>query len=105
MTLEWKEVLSEFRKPPCNQLPQSWLALGKLKIIGVTFMAAVKELASFTVQRKGENYRITLEDENGDTIEYTADYVALDQVSEAVDGALESDDDEEIEFEEDDDDV
>ena len=67
-------------------------------------MAAVKELASFTVQRKGENYRITLEDENGDTIEYTADYVALDQVSEAVDGALESDDDEEIEFEEDDDD-
>lgn len=66
-------------------------------------MASPKELASFTVQRKGDDYRITIEDGNGDTVEYTADYVALDQISEAVDEALESDDDEDLAFEADED--
>lgn len=64
-------------------------------------MAAVKELAGFTVVRKGEDYRITIEDANGDTVDYTADYDALDVISEAIEEALDSDEEEALGVDED----
>lgn len=62
---------------------------------------AIKELATFAIVRKGEDYRITIEDANGDTAEYTADYDALDLISEAIDEALDSDEEEALEVDED----
>jgi hypothetical protein len=64
-------------------------------------MAAAKELATFSVVRKGEDYRITIEDANGDTVEYTADYDALDVISEAIEEALDSDEEEALGVDED----
>lgn len=64
-------------------------------------MAAAKELAGFTVVRKGEDYRITIEDANGDTVDYTADYDALDVISEAIEEALDSDEEEALGVDED----
>jgi hypothetical protein len=60
-------------------------------------MAAAKELATFNIVRKGEDYRITIEDANGDTVDYIADYDALDLISEAIDEALDSDEEEALE--------
>ena len=60
-------------------------------------MAAAKELATFSIVRKGEDYRITIEDANGDTVDYIADYDALDLISEAIDEALDSDEEEVLE--------
>jgi len=60
-------------------------------------MAAAKELATFSIVRKGEDYRITIEDANGDTVDYIADYDALDLISEAIDEALDSDEEEALE--------
>jgi len=64
-------------------------------------MAAAKELATFNIVRKGEDYRITIEDANGDTVDYIADYDALDLISEAIDEALDSDEEEALEVDED----
>jgi hypothetical protein len=60
-------------------------------------MAAAKELATFNIVRKGDDYRITIEDANGDTVDYIADYDALDLISEAIDEALDSDEEEALE--------
>lgn len=62
---------------------------------------AVRELATFNIARKGEDYRITIEDANGETIEYTADYDALDVIAEAIEEALDSDEEEALEVDED----
>ena len=43
-----------------------------------------KALAQFSVKRTGEDYRITLEDENGGTSHWTADEDVLDQIIEAI---------------------
>lgn len=67
-------------------------------------MAAAKELATFSIVRKGEDYRITIEDANGDTVEYTADYDALDLISEAIEEALDSDEEEALAADEDEED-
>jgi hypothetical protein len=77
------------------------LALPNCNAIGANIMAAAKELAGFTVVRKGEDYRITIEDANGDTVDYSADFDALDVISEAIDEALDSDEEEALGVDED----
>ena len=62
---------------------------------------AVRELAAFNITRKGEEYRIKIEDSNGDTTEFTADYDALDVIAEALEEALDSDEEEALEVDED----
>ena len=62
---------------------------------------AVRELAEFTIVRKGEDYRITIEDANGDKTEFSADYDALDVISEAIEEALDSDEEEALAVDED----
>ncbi len=53
-----------------------------------------KVLEKLSIVRKGEDYLITLEDRDGDTTEFTADYDQLDVISEAIDEALDSDEEE-----------
>ena len=53
-----------------------------------------KVLSSFSVTSDGQgDYLISIEDDDGETTEFTASYEQLDLVSEAIDDAL--DDDEE----------
>ncbi|MEJ5975568.1 hypothetical protein WG901_02895 [Novosphingobium sp. PS1R-30] len=63
-----------------------------------------KTLAQFSIKRTGEDYRITLEDEDGGTATWNADEDQLDQIVEAIENrdedeeeAAESDEDEEDE--------
>ena len=44
-----------------------------------------KALAQFTIRRTGEDYLLILEDEDGDTTEFTADFDQLDEISDAID--------------------
>lgn len=50
-----------------------------------------KTLAGLTVSRSGEDYLITIEEESGDTQEYTATYDQLDLVADTIGEALDSD--------------
>lgn len=53
-----------------------------------------RTLSSFSITADGKgDYLINIEDEDGETIELTASYDQLDMISEAIDDAL--DDDEE----------
>lgn len=52
-----------------------------------------KALAHFTITRTGEDYLIGIEDEDGDTTEFTADFDALDLITEAIDEVLDADED------------
>ena len=66
-----------------------------------------KTLAQFTIRRTGDDYLLILEDEDGDTTEFTADFDQVDEISEAIDElftlddetALADDDDDEDEKE------
>jgi hypothetical protein len=62
-----------------------------------------KALAHFTITRTGEEYLLLLEDEDGDTIEFTADFDQLDQITEAIDEQLSLDDDDALDADEDED--
>jgi len=50
-----------------------------------------KTLAGFTVSRSGEDYVITIEEENGDTQEYSATYDQLDLIADTVGETLDAD--------------
>ncbi|WP_010214772.1 hypothetical protein [Sphingomonas sp. PAMC 26621] len=50
-----------------------------------------KTLAGFTVSRSGEDYVITIEEEGGETQEYTATYDQLDLIADTVGETLDSD--------------
>jgi hypothetical protein len=50
-----------------------------------------KTLAGLTVSRAGEDYVITIEEENGDTQEYTATYDQLDLIADTIGETLDSD--------------
>jgi hypothetical protein len=52
-----------------------------------------KALAHFTITRTGEDYLLSIEDEDGDTTEFTADFDALDLISESIDEVLDLDED------------
>jgi hypothetical protein len=53
-----------------------------------------KALEKLSIVRTGEEYLITLEDRDGDTTEFTVDYDQLDVISESIDEALDSDEEE-----------
>jgi len=50
-----------------------------------------RELAHFSIARAGGDYLITIEDKDGETSEFTADYEALDVIAEALEEALDID--------------
>lgn len=63
-----------------------------------------KVLAQFSIARSGEDYLLTLEDENGDVTKLTADYDQLDLLTEAIEERLNADEEDDVEPDEDDDD-
>ena len=62
-----------------------------------------REIAHFGIVRKGEDYLITIEDKDGESTEFTADFDALDVLSEAIDEALDSDEEDALIVEDDED--
>ncbi len=58
-----------------------------------------KALAQFTVTRTGEDYLLSLEDEDGDTIEFIATTDDLDLIAEAMDEAFGAEDEDRLEDE------
>ncbi|MCW1428063.1 hypothetical protein [Novosphingobium sp. JCM 18896] len=54
-----------------------------------------KALAQFSIKRTGEDYRITLEDEDGGTSVWTADEDALDLIIDAIE-SVDDEDEEEV---------
>lgn len=52
-----------------------------------------KTLAQFSIKRSGEDYLLTLTDEEGDSTKFTADYDQLDLIAEAIEEQLNSDED------------
>lgn len=50
-----------------------------------------KTLSAFSISRKGEDYLIRIEDDDGSKAEYMATYDQLDLLAEAVDEQLDSD--------------
>ncbi|HEX8056423.1 MAG TPA: hypothetical protein VF481_07175 [Novosphingobium sp.] len=50
-----------------------------------------KALAQFSITRTGEDYLLTIEDQDGETIEFTVDDDALDQIIEAIEDQLDED--------------
>lgn len=70
-----------------------------------------KILSQFTISRSGDDYVLHIEDEDGDTQDYTATFEQLDLITEAIDEQLNTDeedilgiDEDEEEVEQDDDD-
>ena len=55
-----------------------------------------KTLAQFGIKRSGEDYLLTIEDSNGDNTEFTVDYDQLDLMTEAIEEALDADEEEEL---------
>jgi hypothetical protein len=66
-----------------------------------TSIMAARELAHFSIVRQGEDYLITIEDKDGETAEYTADYDALDVIAEAIEETLDSDEEDALAIDED----
>jgi hypothetical protein len=58
-----------------------------------------KALASFTITGAGDEYVLHLEDEDGDTFEYSASFEQLDLISEAIEQQLDSDEEDALEVE------
>lgn len=52
-----------------------------------------KALSRFTIERAGDDYVLHIEDEEGDTLELTANFDQLDLISEALEEHLAFDDD------------
>jgi hypothetical protein len=65
---------------------------------------AVRELGTFNIVRKGEDYRITIEDKDGEATVFIADYDALDVIAEAIEEALDADEEDALEVEDEDED-
>lgn len=55
-----------------------------------------KALAHFSIKRTGEDYRITLEDENGSTSVWTADEDMLDTIIDAIESGADDDEEDDI---------
>ncbi|WP_343520432.1 hypothetical protein [Sphingomonas sp.] len=63
-----------------------------------------RTLSSFSITADGKgDYLISIEDEDGETIELTASYDQLDMISEAIDDALDEDEEDALGVEEDED--
>lgn len=61
-----------------------------------------KALAHFTVTRTGEDYLLMLEDEEGDTLEFTASFDLLDLITESIEDVLDEDEEEALGVDDDD---
>ncbi len=55
-----------------------------------------KTLAQFGIKRSGEDYLLTIEDSNGETTDFTVDFDQLDLMTEAIEEALDADEEEEL---------
>ena len=53
-----------------------------------------RSLSRFTITEDGEDYLLTIEDDNGETLELTATYDQLDVIAEALIEHLDADEDE-----------
>jgi hypothetical protein len=63
-----------------------------------------RTLSQFTITPDGNgDYLLNLEDEEGETIEFTASYDQLDLVTEAIEEALDTDEDEALGVDDDED--
>ena len=63
-----------------------------------------KGLSSFSVTADGKgDYLISIEDDDGETTEFTASYEQLDLISEAIDDALDDDEEDALGVDEDED--
>jgi hypothetical protein len=60
-----------------------------------------KVLGQFTITREAEDYVLHIEDEDGETVEYTASFEQLDLISEAIEEQLDLDEDEALGIDED----
>lgn len=60
-----------------------------------------KTLASFAISGAGDEYVLHLEDEDGETVEYTASFEVLDLMMEAIDERLNSDEEDMLEVDDD----
>lgn len=50
-----------------------------------------KALAQFSILRTGEDYLLMIEDQDGETAEFTVDYDQLDLITEAIEEQLDVD--------------
>ncbi|MBV1687666.1 hypothetical protein KRR38_08245 [Novosphingobium sp. G106] len=50
-----------------------------------------KALAQFSITRTGEDYLLTIEDQDGETTEFMVDDDALDQIIDAIEDQLDED--------------
>lgn len=63
-----------------------------------------RTLSSFSITADGKgDYLISIDDEDGETIELTASYDQLDMISEAIDDALDDDEEDALGVDEDED--
>jgi hypothetical protein len=64
-----------------------------------------KLLAQFTISRSADgDYLLTMESDEGETIEFEASYEQLDLINEAIEEQLEADEDDGLSVDDDDDD-
>lgn len=61
-----------------------------------------KGLASFSISNAGDGYVLHLEDEDGETSDFTANYDQLDLITEAIEEALDMDEEDALAVDEDD---
>lgn len=64
-----------------------------------TIMA--KALTQFTIVRTGEDYLLTIEDQDGEASEFSVDFDQLDLITEAIDEVLDADEEEALDADED----
>jgi hypothetical protein len=64
-----------------------------------TIMA--KALAQFSIVRTGEDYLLTIEDQDGEASEFSVDFDQLDLITEAIDDVLDADEEEALDADED----
>jgi hypothetical protein len=55
-----------------------------------------KALAQFRIARTGEDYLLTIEDQDGETIEFTVDDDRLDLIIDAIEDQLDADDEDDV---------
>jgi len=64
-----------------------------------------KVLGSFSITQEADGYILHIEDDDGDTVEYSASVEQLDLMSEAITDQLEFDEDDALAIEDDEDEV
>jgi hypothetical protein len=60
-----------------------------------------KVLGHFSITQEADGYLLHMEDEDGDTVEYSASFEQLDLISEAIDETLDADEEDALGVDED----